>query len=74
MSQEEFTQLNNILEAVAIAKCNRLAKLFDTSNEIMDEMHGSYNKVIETQQALSKLNDIIQKFNKYKKAYQSALM
>jgi GTPase SAR1 family protein/predicted nucleic acid-binding Zn-ribbon protein len=74
MSQEEFTQLNNILEDVAIAKCNRLAKLFDTSNEIMDEMHGSYNKVIETQQALSKLNDIIQKFNKYKKAYQSALM
>ena len=73
MSQEEYAQLNNILEDVATTKCQKLASLFDESNEIIEELNNSYNNKFEAEQALRKLNDIIEKFKKYDIAYRNAL-
>lgn len=73
MSQEEYSQLNNILEDVVPTKCQKLATLFNESNAIVDEMNESYNSKLEAEQSLRKLNEVFEKFKKYDTSYRKIL-
>ncbi|MCQ2336072.1 MAG: dynamin family protein [Paludibacteraceae bacterium] len=74
MSQQEYSQLENILTDDVPTECNKLATLFDESNEIVDKMNDLYNNKFEAEQSLRKLNDIIKKFKKYDDAYRRAAL
>lgn len=65
MSQQEYAQLCTTLESIATGYNEKLSKLFDESNEIVDEMNTQYNEKLKAEQSLRELNDIIEKFKKH---------
>ena len=65
MSQQEYAQLCTTLEGIATGYNEKLSKLFEESNEIVDEMNTQYNEKLKAEQSLRELNDIIEKFKKH---------
>ena len=69
MSVDEYNQLDSVLENIATDQCERLANLFDESNDIISEINNSYIQKSEAEQSLTKIDQIINKFEKLNANY-----